>query len=369
MIRGVALPAMALLALAAALALFIAPRPSAAAGDLRYFFCFATDPVSATTFVSDSHAVGPLTERRHYGDEFSAYLAARGKVSKGTQGYCVMRATEREIATGQRLLPETCTSCGEAKSFEPVAWLRGGKGGAQALVKGKLAPEQKAPPELESKAEEAKRSSQPAATGVIVLANSKDGRVVVRGNYPDESEFQQAVAEAREGSDSAWVELSSGSIRGWGAVACVGYSGGVYFGEASGLGSIQEARRVAMSRAELFMQSHPASYRDSSCGLTWNNDGRKLALDGTAIGPWTEPETGLVDYVKGQVRKQVVPGSVPDATELQPCVNPDAATGGSSAPEEALQWSDFAPPANASPPCPPGSSPQRSRFVCMCVRG
>ena len=73
---------------------------AAAAQAPQYFYCFATNAGTGTVYVSDIHEVGPISERRSYGEQFAKYLIGKGKVPVGTDGYCVMRPTKAEIERG-----------------------------------------------------------------------------------------------------------------------------------------------------------------------------------------------------------------------------------------------------------------------------
>jgi hypothetical protein len=98
----------------------------AAAADLQYFYCYAPSPADGTTYMSDVHPVGPVAERRTYGPQFVEYLRSAGKISGSAIGYCVMRATMKEIDRGRADLAQTpCTECAGAEKVAEVGWLRG----------------------------------------------------------------------------------------------------------------------------------------------------------------------------------------------------------------------------------------------------
>lgn len=97
----------------------------------RFFFCFASNPATGTIYVSDMHPVGPVSERAKYGQDFASFLVSKKKVPIGTQGYCVMRGTEKEVEKSALTVAENCDVCGSATKMEPVAWSRGGHAGIQ----------------------------------------------------------------------------------------------------------------------------------------------------------------------------------------------------------------------------------------------
>jgi hypothetical protein len=127
-------PAMRLIYLALALLASFWAAPAAAQGP-QFFYCYAVDARAGTVYMSDMHRVGPVPERRTYGQGFSAYLAEQGKVPPGTPAYCVMRATEKEIERGQMdLALGQCMECRGISAYRQVAWPRNGGAGTMLVT-------------------------------------------------------------------------------------------------------------------------------------------------------------------------------------------------------------------------------------------
>jgi hypothetical protein len=98
----------------------------AAAADLQYFYCYAPSPAIGTTYMSDVHPVGPVAERRTYGDQFVSFLKSKGKISGSATGYCVMRATMKEIDEGRSNMAQApCSECKGAEKIAEIQWPRG----------------------------------------------------------------------------------------------------------------------------------------------------------------------------------------------------------------------------------------------------
>ncbi|HZW16760.1 MAG TPA: hypothetical protein VFF66_10990 [Brevundimonas sp.] len=104
--------------------------PPAAAQAPQFFYCYAVDAGAGAVYLSDTHRLGPVAERRTYGQSFSDYLAANGTVPAGTPAFCVMRARAEDIERAQLdLAVQSCPECSNASRFEQVAWRRGGETG------------------------------------------------------------------------------------------------------------------------------------------------------------------------------------------------------------------------------------------------
>lgn len=93
---------------------------------LKYYYCYAVDHGSGSVYVSNVREVGPVAERKFYGDNFVKALSAAGSVPAEATGYCVMRATESEIIKSQTELRERCDQCGGAENFKEFVWAGGG---------------------------------------------------------------------------------------------------------------------------------------------------------------------------------------------------------------------------------------------------
>lgn len=103
---------------------------SALAQAPTWFFCYAPDPATRTTYVSTARPVGPIGERAGYGQSFSAFLRANSHTGAAPSAYCVMRSSLEELQRARTLLASECQECGGATAFKDVAWSR--KAGAAA---------------------------------------------------------------------------------------------------------------------------------------------------------------------------------------------------------------------------------------------
>lgn len=156
-----------------ALALLAAWAAPAAAQGPQYFYCYVPSPKDGTVFVSDVHPVGPVAERRGYGDQFVAFLQSEGKISGGAVGYCVMRATTREIDKGRTdLAPLTCAECAGTQLIEDVSWPRGGTSTPSVRVS-ELRPKETAAPRIAQS-----RAEQAAPAPDLLLSEAEAGEVL-----------------------------------------------------------------------------------------------------------------------------------------------------------------------------------------------
>lgn len=289
-----------LVALAAVLGFAAVPAPAEAQG-LRYFYCYAVDPDRGTVFASDMHDVGPVAERAAYGDAFARYLQAKGKASGAIKPFCVMRATEREIARGRAELAERCSECGTITKFEDVPWLRDKRKGAEALLAGKLIK-----PNLleggEATALSGKQADEPAAgEGVTILGRRDETDVTYSVNEKNGGVLARQKADLKGGR---WTTvLDDSRCPGWLAVAYASNGEERWYYVAQGADSAGEASSAALEAAEKKATREGADWTTGVLAAL-RNDFRHRAIDvAEAVRQGT-----VVDAVKGAVRRQVVNG-------------------------------------------------------------
>lgn len=206
---------MALALIAAVLVAAGAGGGEAKAADPAYFYCYAPNPETGTTYVSDVHKVGPVGERRRYGDDFAAYLRSQGKLREGGVAYCVMRATLREVDGGRIDLSRmTCSECAGAERLEDVKWPRGGKG-VEAVLAGNGPRAVTANDEPVAAKETAGEPKKHPGVTVYVREDATDAIAV--SNQPGGADFARKRTQERGGKWRAL--LVDEQCSGWGAVA------------------------------------------------------------------------------------------------------------------------------------------------------
>lgn len=282
-----------LLAAIAAGALWSAP---ASAQGLNWFYCYAANAKTGTVYVSDVHAIGPVGERASYGPDFAAFLAKSGKAPAGTQAYCVMRGTEREIATGLTNLSRECTTCGGADKFEQVAWPRGGKTLGNLLA-GNL-PSRKAPDPAGGKPpvkEEARKVEEPGeGLGVFLMARLDDLDVVFTANEDNGGFLTRQKADLRGGK---WTTLlQNDRCPGWMAVAYATNGTSRNYFIAKGASSEGAASLEALNKAEDYVTRRGNAEWRTGVLNAFVNDYRAPGLD---------LSNGVIDGVKGKIRNAV----------------------------------------------------------------
>lgn len=234
------------LIIAAAAFLGAAWGVGAAAQPPQFFYCYATNAKSGTVYVSDMHRVGPVGERASYGQGYARYLAAKGKVPSGTQGYCVMRATEREIERGQLELTARCDECGGADKFEQVAWLRNGKD-VGVLLAGKLDRKPSAP-DKPAEADAAAPTETPRGAGVYAWGARGETDIVMSINETNGGALARLKADLQGGK---WTNiLSADRCPGWGAISYASNGEERFYYAARGAEDEGEASRKALEFAE-----------------------------------------------------------------------------------------------------------------------
>jgi hypothetical protein len=164
-------------------------------------------------------------------------------------------------------------------------------------------------------------ASAAQAGDVIVLGNTETGAVIIRGNFPNGGEADDAVHEAKAERATGWTQLFGDDEKGWGAVACVRHRDGVYFFQINGQKSEAEAIEGARYGAERFIKENGGGVLISSCSPRWNNNGQQIVMTGEEAPEWKEDQGDVVDAVKGVIRKTVAQ----DHDYKRDCVRPESA--------------------------------------------
>ncbi len=288
---------------AIAFAIGLRAEPVSAQG-LNWFYCYAPNAQTGVVHVSNMHEVGPVSERASYGAEFANYLTARGKLPRGAQAYCVMRATEREIGVAQSSVLELCEVCSGASIIESVAWARSGSVGRQILTPD--APRNPAPGP-----ERAITSTQPAiptndspatapeGAGVFLMGRLDASEVVYTANE-DRGQFLTRYKADLKGGRWTWI-LSNDTCPGWVAVAfATNGSERLYF---VARGSEYEGS----ARAAVLREAEPYAARQGPAWIT----GIMVSFHNAYTPPSPNFSRGVIDGIKNEVRRQVVDPCAP----------------------------------------------------------
>ena len=184
----------------------------------------------------------------------------------------------------------------------------------------------------------------PTAASVIVLGNYKTGEVVIQGNLPGGAEVERAVGLATGGTDAGWTQIygPDDDPRGWGALLCVRHAKGIFFAEARGETSEEEALRTVNLKADRFLvrlvdqnigdaieksAQWPALARQAvemglgekvKCAPTWNNQGQPIDFVGKPLGADDEaakeaPEDKPADEVADEAPEKEAPEPTEEA--------------------------------------------------------
>lgn len=287
------------------IALFAEP---ASAQGLNWFYCYAPNAQTGVVHVSNMHEVGPVSERAGYGAEFANYLTARGKLPRGAQAYCVMRATEREIAVAQRDVTELCAVCNGASIVESVAWARSGSVGRQILASD-------APRNPATGAEGAVTSTQPATptkdspgtvpegVGVFLMGRLDASEVVYTANE-QRGQFLTRYKADLKGGRWTWILLND-TCPGWVAVAfATNGSERLYF---VARGSEYEGS----ARAAVLREAEPYAARQGPAWIT----GIRASFHNSYTPPSPNFSRGVIDGIKNEVRRHVVDPCAPLETK------------------------------------------------------
>lgn len=261
--------------------------PASAQGP-QFFYCYAVDAKAGRVYLSDTHRVGPVAERRTYGEGFSAYLAKQGKVPAGTAAYCVMRARAEDIERAQLdLSVQNCLECGSASKFEQVAWQRNGKTGT--MLDTKLPQRQGSA----SKADSAGSAEAVVGEGVHILVredsrglllslNEKGGRTLVR---------QKALAKGGK-----WRFLAEDDrCAGWMSVTYATDGTKTHYFLARGAESADVANSAARGSADAWTKRQQGTWITGQLA-SFRNDYEPGGADFSK---------GVIDGVKKEVRRLV----------------------------------------------------------------
>lgn len=271
-----------------------------AARDLKFFYCYAPDPTKNTVHVSPVMPIGPVDERRRYGDEFVAHLVQRGRLGTPVQGYCSMKTSAEQVAAAQaKLHAGNCLECGGAARFEPVEWPRAGKASpspAAGLAAARPAAPASAPPIEILDFASAPPERQPM---LVVMGNGSTGKVVVL-RQPDSASAD--AIERRYAGQGGWKRLLITGGAGHGAAACAAVQGRIEFFVVHEQGSEEEAqlraRQFALQSVDdplIIQMCHPgwvagAPGDDEKSLLdTGVEQSRQRVLDAMACNPKRQP--------------------------------------------------------------------------------
>ena len=261
----------------------------ARAADLAYFYCYAPNPETGTTYISDVHPVGPVAERRGYGDEFAAYLRSKGLMREVGVGFCVMRATMREIDSGRSSMAQmTCQECAGAERMEDIDWPREGAT-IQAVLVGK------GPRVAEADNPNGGKADQPdkPKTVTVTVYVREDALGAFAMAEPGSGEAAKQNARFKGGMWRALVEESS-VCTGWWAVSYAQSKDQRHYwmqGSDSEAGASARALKIAEAYANA------------------KGDGWTSGIAVAFLSPIDEPEPSagekVMDYIKGKVRESV----------------------------------------------------------------
>jgi hypothetical protein len=223
----------------AALWLCVALAGSAKAQGVNYFYCFASDPDSKAVYMSQTLPVGPVSERKNYGQEFADFLLKSGRVRTKVTGYCTMRPTASDIDHSRLMLPSDCSVCGGAEAYQNVAWPRAGMSPQQremhAVIAAVTPPR---PPAV--KPPSAAEPSEPEFV-LSVIGNAETGELEFGHNEP----LKDVMERARAKKATGWSALATSKSAGFGAAFCITHGNRTHFFTSAG----QEYRAAALREA------------------------------------------------------------------------------------------------------------------------
>lgn len=297
-----------LVTVAALFAASIPLGPAASAQGLRYFYCYAVDSGTNQVLVSDMHEVGPVAERAAYGEQFAIWLQATGKASRSVRPYCVMRASEAEIARARSDLAGYCSECGAIKTFRDVTWLRQGKG-VEELLQGKLIkPEDPVETSETSEPGEPAPVPDPAAVvepvageGVSILGRRDMTDVVYAANVERSADIARQKADLKGGK---WTPLlTDNRCPGWISIAYASTGRERWYYIAQGADSEGEASAQALAAAQ------KSAKRLEGTAIT----GVLVAFRNNYTPPPVDvidaiSEDGVLQTTKGLIRRTVTSG-------------------------------------------------------------
>lgn len=298
--------AVALAGLWAALAVSVAPSP-ALAQDLQYYYCFAPNPQSGITYVSDVHPVGDLLERARYPRQFEDFLRIRGKLGVDQKAYCTMRATLREINKGRLELRQgPCRECEGAARMEDILWPRPDRirvtavrvGGERVESTAKVAPDPADAPAPTP-------PLPPEQQGAFLKAREDSVDIVAAINVADGATQVDSKAASRGGK---WRTLMAGDrCPGWIGVAFVTRGRENNYYVVRGHDSESAASAAALDLADRF-----DTVADVDKGVIFTGL-NKVEEPGTSLADHIANfEGGIINGIKHYIRRAVV----------SPCASP-----------------------------------------------
>ena len=160
---------------------------------------------------------------------------------------------------------------------------------------------------------------------VVVLGNTETGEVIIRGNFPNGQEGEDAVHQAKAQRETGWTQLFGNDEPGWGAVACVSHDGQVYFSQVNGQKSEAEAIDGAKWGAERFIKENGGGTLIPLCAPRWNNHGQVIVFGGDGVSVSKDDKsTDVMDLVKGTIRKAVTGDYHKDCVRPEPPATAEA---------------------------------------------
>lgn len=281
---------MRLIYLLAALFATFWTAPAAAQAPL-YFYCYAVDAKAGAVYLSDTHKVGPVAERRTYGQAFSAYLTEQGKVPAGTPAYCVMRGNEQAIERAQMdLAIQGCPECAGATRFGQVAWPRNGETGKMLA----------ALPQND-------RAGQASPVGSSELALGQGVHIMVREDSADmlvsanEANGLTTIRQQALQKGGKWEFLTQDDrCVGWMAVSYATDGKTPHYFLARGFESAEEANLTARNMADTWKETQQGTWITGRLDM-FRNDYRP---DTSGSRP-----AGVIDYAKAMAHRMLVKGA------------------------------------------------------------
>jgi hypothetical protein len=118
---------------------------------------------------------------------------------------------------------------------------------------------------------------------LFIVTNHESGDYLIRGNI-SEDEMATILPEAQAIRKTGWDSIDADPSPGWGAISCVRKPDMVWFDYSTGHDSEAYAVEIANAGAQKHAAEHGGTYVPN-CGLTWNNDGGRIWIDGKARDP------------------------------------------------------------------------------------
>lgn len=294
---GLVIAALAAGFVSAVAGISVGSTPARAQG-LQYFYCFAPDPASGTTYVSDVHPVGALHERARYPRMFEDFLRIRGKLGVDRKAYCTMRATMREINQGRMAMRATpCRECAGAERLDDVVWPRPDKLRVPSM---KVATGSRPTPTALADADTPRPAAlPPEQQGAYLLAREDSVDVVAAINVADGLTEVQAKAKSRGGK---WRDLMTDDrCPGWIAVAYAEKTREHAYFAVRGQDSESAASAAALDLADRWDQ-----IPDEKKGVVFTALNRIEQPEKTLADHLPDFDSGFINGIKHYIRRMVV---------------------------------------------------------------